>query len=67
MFEFLKNLDKDIQQTLLKQLRDLWTHTDLGSFSGSYTGNNIPSHGVMLLLGIVFLAIGLRRFQKRFA
>jgi alpha-galactosidase len=31
-------------------VRDLWTHTDLGSFSGSYTGNNIPSHGVMLLL-----------------
>ena len=27
MFEFLKGLDKDIQQTLLNQLRDLWTHT----------------------------------------
>jgi len=27
VFEFLKGLDKDIQGTLLKQLRDLWTHT----------------------------------------
>jgi len=27
MFDFLKDLDKDIQQTLLNQLRDLWTHT----------------------------------------
>ncbi len=27
MFNFLKGLDKDIQQTLLNQLRDLWTHT----------------------------------------
>jgi Fic family protein len=27
VFEFLENLDRDIQQTLLKQLRDLWTHT----------------------------------------
>ncbi len=26
-FKFLKGLDKDIQQSLLKQLRDLWTHT----------------------------------------
>jgi len=26
-FEFLKGLDADIQQTLLNQLRDLWTHT----------------------------------------
>ena len=27
MFRFLNGLDKDIQHTLLKQLRDLWTHT----------------------------------------
>ena len=27
MFGFLNGLDSDIQQTLLKQLRDLWTHT----------------------------------------
>jgi Fic family protein len=27
VFEFLKGLDKDIQGTLLSQLRDLWTHT----------------------------------------
>lgn len=26
-FKFLDGLDKDIQQSLLKQLRDLWTHT----------------------------------------
>ena len=27
MFAFLQNLDPDIQQSLLMQLRDLWTHT----------------------------------------
>jgi len=27
VFKFLHGLDKDIQQTLLQQLRDLWTHT----------------------------------------
>lgn len=27
MFDFLRNLDTDLQQSLLKQLRDLWTHT----------------------------------------
>jgi len=27
MFAFLQNLDSDLQQSLLKQLRDLWTHT----------------------------------------
>jgi len=27
VFEFLKGLDKDIQQSLLNQIRDLWTHT----------------------------------------
>jgi len=27
MFAFLDDLDPDIQQSLLKQLRDLWTHT----------------------------------------
>jgi len=27
VFKFLKALDKDIQQMLLNQLRDLWTHT----------------------------------------
>lgn len=27
MFKFLDGLDKDIQQALLNQLRDLWTHT----------------------------------------
>ncbi|MEN8167098.1 MAG: Fic family protein, partial [Pseudomonadota bacterium] len=26
-FRFLQGLDKDIQHTLLRQLRDLWTHT----------------------------------------
>jgi len=32
------------------QLRDLYAHKDLGSFSKSYTGSNIPSHGVQALL-----------------
>lgn len=27
MFEFMKDLDKDIRDALLKQLRNLWTHT----------------------------------------
>lgn len=27
MFDFLKTFDSDIQKSLLKQLRDLWTHT----------------------------------------
>jgi alpha-galactosidase len=31
-------------------VRDLWSHTDLGSFNGSYTANGIPSHGVAMLL-----------------
>ena len=25
--DFLKNLDKDLQQALMVQLRNLWTHT----------------------------------------
>jgi Fic family protein len=27
MFEFLRNLDNDLRQALLMQLRNLWTHT----------------------------------------
>ncbi|HTQ03067.1 MAG TPA: glycoside hydrolase family 27 protein [Polyangiaceae bacterium] len=30
-------------------VRDLWAHTDLGSFDGSYTASAIPSHGVAML------------------
>ncbi len=30
-------------------VRDLWQHQDLGSFSGSYTASNVPSHGVVML------------------
>jgi alpha-galactosidase len=30
-------------------VRDLWSHTDLGTFSGSYTAAAVPSHGVALL------------------
>ncbi len=30
-------------------VRDLWSHTDLGSFSGSYAASSIPSHGVVML------------------
>ncbi len=30
-------------------VRDLWAHTDLGSFTGSYTASNVPSHGVAML------------------
>jgi alpha-galactosidase len=30
-------------------VRDLWTHADLGTFSGSYTATSVPSHGVVML------------------
>ena len=30
-------------------LRDLWNHVELGTFTGSYTATNIPSHGVVML------------------
>jgi alpha-galactosidase len=30
-------------------VRDLWSHTDLGSFNGSYTAASVPSHGVAML------------------
>jgi len=30
-------------------VRDLWSHTDLGSFSGSYTASSVPSHGVVMV------------------
>jgi alpha-galactosidase len=31
------------------QVRDLWSHTDLGSFADSYTAASVPSHGVVML------------------
>ena len=31
------------------KLRDLWEGKDLGTFTGKYTGDNIPAHGVMFL------------------
>ena len=30
-------------------VRDLWSHTDLGTFTDSYTAVSVPSHGVVLL------------------
>jgi alpha-galactosidase len=30
-------------------VRDLWSHTDLGSMTGSYTASSVPSHGVVML------------------
>jgi len=30
-------------------VRDLWTHKDIGVFTGNYTSPNIDSHGVMML------------------
>jgi hypothetical protein len=30
-------------------VRDLWQHADLGTFAGSYTAMNVPSHGVVML------------------
>jgi alpha-galactosidase len=30
-------------------VRDLWSHSDLGTFSGSYTAASVPSHGVAML------------------
>ncbi len=30
-------------------VRDLWSHTDLGTFDDSYTAASVPSHGVVML------------------
>jgi alpha-galactosidase len=30
-------------------VRDLWNHSDLGMFSGSYTAASVPSHGVVMI------------------
>jgi alpha-galactosidase len=30
-------------------VRDLWQHTDLGMFTGSYSAASVPSHGVVML------------------
>ena len=30
-------------------VRDLWSHTDLGSFTGSYTAASVPSHGAVMI------------------
>ncbi len=30
-------------------VRDLWSHSDLGSFTDSYTAASVPSHGVVML------------------
>ncbi len=38
----------DISLTGSAQVRDLWAHSNLGSFSTSYTAS-VPSHGVVLL------------------
>ena len=32
------------------EVRDLWTHKDIGSFTTTYTGKSIPSHGVQFLI-----------------
>jgi alpha-galactosidase len=31
------------------KVRDLWSHTDLGTFTDSYTAPAVPSHGVVML------------------
>jgi hypothetical protein len=30
-------------------VRDLWGHSDLGTFSDYYTASSVPSHGVVML------------------
>jgi hypothetical protein len=30
-------------------VRDLWSHTDLGTLANAYTATAIPSHGVVML------------------
>jgi alpha-galactosidase len=37
------------QSTSQVQVRDLWSHKDLGQFQGNYTASDIPSHGVQML------------------
>jgi alpha-galactosidase len=39
---------KDMGVTGSANIRNLWTHTDLGSFDGSYTAD-VPRHGAVLL------------------
>jgi alpha-galactosidase len=39
---------KDIGISRSAQIRDLWAHRDLGSFSGSYTAT-VPRHGAVML------------------
>jgi Fic family protein len=46
MFKFLEGLDKDIQQSLLNQLRDLWTHT-----STALEGNTLTLGDTQFVLG----------------
>jgi alpha-galactosidase len=35
--------------TTAATVRDLWTHTDLGTFSQGYTATSVPTHGVVML------------------
>jgi alpha-galactosidase len=32
------------------KIRDLWRHKDLGKFRNSFEGDNIPSHGCMVVM-----------------
>jgi len=47
--------DINVQWTVLglpggaATVRDLWSHSDLGSFTGSYTAQAVASHGVVML------------------
>eukprot|EP01084_Bolivina_argentea_P026870 49959_1 len=46
-FKSVPNMGWSSDSTL--DVRDLWTQKDIGSFTGSYKGAKIPSHGVMLI------------------
>jgi hypothetical protein len=41
--------DLGLTRSATATVRDLWAHQDLGSFTGSYTATNIPSHGSVML------------------
>jgi len=45
-------VDPEWGQHTTVQLRDLWAHKELGSFTGSFTAKNVPSHGVVVVKAV---------------
>jgi hypothetical protein len=58
----LRVLFKDIQLSEKAQVRDLWTHTDLGEFTAYYE-TSVPAHGTAMLRVEGNYAIDKTRYQ----